>query len=253
MLTKNTPNDWKELQNITGKILTECGFSVSVEKKVSSVRGTIEIDVFAIETIMGRENKIICECKYWKNRVPQSVIHSFRTIIGDIGANTGYIISLNGFQKGALKAIENTNIRILNWEEFQGIFEKTWYQNYFQPMLEKELDPLFSYTEPFLLKLFEELSEDNRQKYMELKKKYDIWGFMLMPFTSYLTMHLQERRIGLPLRNHIKNNEEIATVPDALLDEIGYRDFLDLVIIEGTKIIEMFRQYKRIAIDNLIE
>jgi restriction system protein len=109
MITSETPGDWKELQEDAASILRECGFKVEVEKKVTTVRGEVEIDVYAEETVKGRKYTILCECKHWASRVPQSVIHSFRTTVADIGANVGYVISTSGFQAGAYAASELTN------------------------------------------------------------------------------------------------------------------------------------------------
>ena len=61
---------------------------------------------------------IICECKYWKYKVPQNVIFSFRTIIQEIGANKGIVIAENGFQKGAYENAKHTNIELKTWSEF---------------------------------------------------------------------------------------------------------------------------------------
>jgi restriction system protein len=59
------------------------------------------------------------------------VIHSFRTVVSDIGANIGYIIAPSGFQSGSVNASEFTNIKLVTWEEFQNEFEETWLCVYF--------------------------------------------------------------------------------------------------------------------------
>lgn len=41
------PNDWKELQNFVAEILIECGYKVDIEKTIQTVRGSVEIDVYA--------------------------------------------------------------------------------------------------------------------------------------------------------------------------------------------------------------
>jgi hypothetical protein len=53
-------------------------------------------------------------------------VHSFRTVIADMGADVGIIISANGFQRGAMAAAALTNIRLMTWEEFQQAFETRW-------------------------------------------------------------------------------------------------------------------------------
>jgi restriction system protein len=150
MITEKHPESWQQLQESTAQILRECGWTAETEVKVSTVRGTAEIDVFAIEMVQGREYKVLFECKNWTARVPQNMVHGFRTVMTDVGANTGYIISKAGFQAGAYEAAANTNIRLLSWTEFQEVFEDQWYWTYLtqQADEDKVLDPLCSYLEP---------------------------------------------------------------------------------------------------------
>lgn len=121
----DAPADWKQLQAFTAAILSDCGFHTSVERTIPLVRGNAEIDVYA-EKKAAVESKVICECKHWASPVPQTVVHSFRTIVNDSGANHGFIISKAGFQKGAYEAIEKTNVSLLNWNEFQEKFTMEW-------------------------------------------------------------------------------------------------------------------------------
>jgi restriction system protein len=114
MITVEELPDWRGLQEGVARILSECGFSVEIEKVIESARGTVELDVYAEEIVRGRKYVIACECKHWKARVPQNVIHGFRTVLGDIGANVGYIISTNGFQSGSFAASELTNVQLVN-------------------------------------------------------------------------------------------------------------------------------------------
>lgn len=108
------PSDWIDLQNKVAHVLEICGFNVETPKVLESVRGNVEVDVYAKSLDM----LIICECKYWKSNIPQNIIFAFRTILSDIGANKGIVIAKNGFQVGAYKQVEKTNIEIVTWEEF---------------------------------------------------------------------------------------------------------------------------------------
>ena len=119
MITNKLPDTWQDLQKQVALILEESGLTVEIEKVILSVRGKIEIDVVASENIDRRTYSILIECKHWKSRIPQTIIHGFRTVISDIGANIGYIISTNGFQSGSYEAAEYTNVKIVTWEEFQ--------------------------------------------------------------------------------------------------------------------------------------
>ena len=83
--------------------------------------GRAELDVYAVETVEGREYRTAVECKNWATPVPQHVVHAFRTIVADAGVNTGYVVSRAGFQAGAHEAAGNTNIRLVTWSEFQQV------------------------------------------------------------------------------------------------------------------------------------
>lgn len=80
--------NWRDLQNIVSEILNECGYSSSVEKLIKTVRGDVEVDVFA-EKEGGFNTVVLCECKYWEGKVTQTIVHSFRTVVNDSGACGG--------------------------------------------------------------------------------------------------------------------------------------------------------------------
>jgi restriction system protein len=135
MITSKVPDDWRQLQVEVGRLLQECGFSVEIERKVRTVRGEVELDVYAQEEVKGRKYSIVCECKHWKARIPQNVVHGFRTVVADMGANIGYIVSLAGFQEGAFEASALTNVELVTWQELQSKFELSWYESYFSPKI----------------------------------------------------------------------------------------------------------------------
>ena len=70
MITTHEPEDWKALQERVAEILRQCGFTVEIEKTVSVVRGSVTVDIYAEESVKGRRNVILCECKHWKTRIP---------------------------------------------------------------------------------------------------------------------------------------------------------------------------------------
>jgi len=53
-------------------------------------------------------------------------VHSFQSVVSNIGANLGYIISRNEFQSGAYEAASKTNIVLLTWNEFQALLFDSW-------------------------------------------------------------------------------------------------------------------------------
>lgn len=233
MISNNAPEDWKALQTEVGRILSECGFSVEVEKKIKSPRGAVELDVYAEETIRGRRYALACECKHWKNRIPQTVIHSFRTVVQEIGANVGYIVSLEGFQSGAIAASELTNLQLVTWQEFQSLFEESWYEEFFTHEIDRKLDRLMTYTEPFLPPWFEKMSDSDKGAYIGLKERYDLFGAIMLSLGPYARVLHKEPIPTLPLRARLKPDPILATIPDCILDETAYREFLEASILYG--------------------
>lgn len=80
------PNSWDELQSLTAKFLEDIGYEAKVEEDILTVRGNVNIDVFAKNKNVKPSSIIVCECKYWNSAIPQTIIHAFRTVVSDIGA-----------------------------------------------------------------------------------------------------------------------------------------------------------------------
>jgi hypothetical protein len=117
----------------------------------------------------------IIECKYWRKRVPQSVVHSVRTVAADNGASHAFIVSSAGFQKGAVEAARFTNVKLFSYAEFESYFEPIWVDNYLRPKLYSVVDPLIEYTEPINSRIFRKagmLTNTKRRKFNLLRKQH---------------------------------------------------------------------------------
>lgn len=246
MITSTVPDNWRELQDAVGRLLAECGFAVEIEKKVETVRGTVELDVFAQEEVKGRRYSIVVECKHWKSRIPQNVVHGFRTVVADLGANIGYIVSTAGFQEGAFQARELTNVELLTWEQLQDKFELSWYESYFSPQIAEHLDPLLTYSEPLAPAWWDKLTDGQKNRYLELKSKYDELGWLIMTFTPYHRMLRETQPITLlPVIDRVPANSTLtANVPETLLRQKAYREFLEEAIAFGSEIIAQYRELR---------
>ena len=240
MITRLMPKDWKDLQTETGKILSECGFTVEVEKKCDSARGNIEIDVYAEEIFIGRKNKVIIECKYWDANIPQTIIHAFRTVLNDIGANTGYIVAKSGFQSGSFNASQYSNIELLTWEQFQDKFEVLWYQKYFSEYVESHFDALCSYAEPLVPNWALKLQNEDVDRMKHLREEYEEIGWVLLYMMKYSQMNTENWIRKLPLSDYIKSSK----IPTNILSETGYRELIPLLHAYCDPAIEAFHKLK---------
>lgn len=125
------PKTWQELEEMVCQAFNEMGYKCEKNYEISTVRGKVKVDLFAVDERTPIPTIVLCECKYWNKPVEQSVVHSFRSVCADIGAHYGLIISKKGFQAGAKATRESTNIHLLNFDQFQSTFFEEWRKGVF--------------------------------------------------------------------------------------------------------------------------
>lgn len=113
-------SDWRHYQDEVAAFFKRQGCHVEVEEIVQGVRGKHEVDVHVKFLRSGIECTWIVECKLWKSKVPKEKVMALKSIVDDVGADRGIIVSEKGFQSGALDAVRNTNITLVtSIEEFE--------------------------------------------------------------------------------------------------------------------------------------
>lgn len=148
MIEEQPGADWHDLQERVATILRESGLVPEVSRSLRLARGTVEIDVYATDPTTTPPAVYLCECKRWRSRVPQAEVQAFRTIVSDAGAHFGLFVSATGFQAGAFEVVEHTNVHLLGWQEFQGLFLERWCSTYWVPTLRTRGDRLAGYVDP---------------------------------------------------------------------------------------------------------
>lgn len=169
-LTSEIPNSWVDLQDKVCKYLVQAGYHAETAKTIDTVRGKVEVDVYATaEDEMLKQ--FICECKYWDSAVPKEKIHAFRTVVQDSGSMFGIFISKSGYQSGAIEAASCSNVLLKDWNSFTDMISLKWYKNRLGKLF-KIAGPLSIYTDP--LDVPEEIlkNEIDREKYKGLLHKY---------------------------------------------------------------------------------
>jgi restriction system protein len=233
-LITSPPTDWQSLQTEAAKIFSECGLITEVTKDITTVRGTVNIDVYADDTTQAPTSTYLIECKLWNRPVPKTVVHAFRTVVTDFGANWGFIISSKGFQKGAYEAAERSNIRLLNWVEFLELFRDRWTQHYMLPYLFQECDALVEYTEPINSRIFrkaDKLSPEKQEVFRQLRQQYQA--------LAYYALHISFQRSpakgeipSLPIKDGMKVDYRKIEggLPPNLVEATTLRDFLNIYV-----------------------
>lgn len=130
MLTPTTTiSDWRDLQEKTRRLFAEMGYVAEVSRQaILAGRGKKEIDVYVTDPHASYNRIYLVECKFWETRVSQETIHAFKTVMEETGANTGFIVSKVGFQRGAFEAARFTNIHLLTFDELQHAYGNEWYR-----------------------------------------------------------------------------------------------------------------------------
>lgn len=229
----NEPKDWKELQERVAKIFSDMGFTAEIEKDIPLVRGDVNVDVYATRKISNISETHIAECKNWNNAVPKTVVHSIRTILADCGANTGYIISRNGFQEGAYRAAQNSNLHLFNFDQFQTEFRPQWVNNIVDE-LELLSYPLRKYSDPlesFYDKAFKELDEAQKDTFYKLQHKYGLHSMMASRFNykNIINGQLELDDLDSVVAKNAKDFPKGITI-NCLMD---YFDYLKQICKEG--------------------
>lgn len=240
------PSGWSDLQDRVAAILNEVGLKAETNKTIPLVRGQVEIDVYATDPEQIPASVYLCECKLWETPVSQTVVHSFRTVVADSGSNQGLLISKRGFQAGAHAAAEHSNVKLVNWVEFQGMFVERWYRRYFAAELERRLEPLVEYTEPVNSRVFRKadaLSVDRRERFKDLRTKYSSWAMFVLALRapSIPLPNFPRTPPLLPIRQNVKTGET-PPVPPEWINCSTYRELLDLISRDGATAIAEFDQ-----------
>ena len=246
MIMSKEPDSWQDLQNQVALVLEQCGFNVELEKKIETVRGDVELDVYAEEVIKGRKYSIAVECKNWSNNIPQHVVHSFRTVVSDLGVNAGYIVAKTGFQSGAFSSADLTNIELLTWPDFQSQFFESWYETHFTHTVAEKLDGLMTYSEPFMPAWFEVMEEGDKYLYLGYKQQFDVFGMVMQSMGPWVRMLRPNKVAQLPLMGRLTPDKERDTIPENILNEQYYREFLDMAIEHGEHALGLFRELRDI-------
>lgn len=243
------PATWQDLESAVARILYECGYEVVQQKHVELARGDVDVDVWA-DDHAEPPNILAIECKHWNRPASKSVVHGFRTVVGDSGANTGLLVSSAGFQKGAREAAAYSNVRLLTWDEFQHMFALRWFRSFMSPTIAEQTDALHEYAEPINSRVFRKadaLPDAKRSAFAALRDKYQPLMVTNFAFHPVLVDNKFSAVVSelphLPLRDSVQEPDGRALVdapPDDVLDASALRPLMERLISHSQSAIAEF-------------
>jgi len=111
---------WQEYQYRAAELLRELGFETEVDADLPEANGTLHaIDVAARRTVAGVDQLWIVECKFWNKPVDMGAVRDLRTLVLDLGASHGLLMSESGFQSGAISTVKGKNITLTSLEDLR--------------------------------------------------------------------------------------------------------------------------------------
>jgi restriction system protein len=103
---------WKDYQEQAATFFRGLGLAATTDERITGVRGIHDVDVAVRSETAGIKQLWIVECKKWKTRVKKLHVAALAEIIHDIGADRGILLSESGFQAGAIRMAQSSNITL---------------------------------------------------------------------------------------------------------------------------------------------
>jgi hypothetical protein len=116
--------DWRKYQTDAATYFRAIGLKAEVDAKIQGARGTHRIDVFVTGKMYGFAIRWIIECKNWSTSIPKEKILALQSIVQDVGADRGVLLSEVGFQSGAIRVSGNTNITLTSLADLRANAEE---------------------------------------------------------------------------------------------------------------------------------
>ncbi|NQY30660.1 MAG: restriction endonuclease [Flavobacteriaceae bacterium] len=96
-MKKENKKEWYNFQEEICEHFKFIGASAETNVRIKGVRSHHDIDILVKTKFLGEDLLWVIEVKKWKEKVSKLHILALRTIVDDIGAYKGFIISENEF------------------------------------------------------------------------------------------------------------------------------------------------------------
>lgn len=121
---------WKEYQNLTTDFFESLGMRSEADMQLTGARGVHDIDVLVKFVLFGVEIIWIVECKLWKRSIPKEKVLTLQQIAQDVGADRAFLLSESGFQAGAVRVANNSNVTLTSLGDLKLNSQDDWYVIY---------------------------------------------------------------------------------------------------------------------------
>jgi restriction endonuclease len=110
---------WKDYEHEVARVFHALDRDARVGVEVDGVRARHKVDVVVDFLRDGVPQRWIVECKHHRRRVEKLHVLALQTLVQDVGASAGLLMSEAGFQPGAHAAAARTNVLLMSVEELK--------------------------------------------------------------------------------------------------------------------------------------
>lgn len=195
-------SSWYEFQEDIKEHFNSLGADAETNVRIQGVRTCHDIDIFVKTRFLGENITWIVEAKYWKSKVTKAQVLTLRSIVDDIGADRGFIISVAGFQNGAFEAANNTNVKLKTFDELKidtkGLIETEILKTYYKRLLLLE-DRYWSHSKRLRIEY------GLRHQIMDFSMQFT--GQQLLMTARTAIMAAEERKYPIQLESFLKEQQ----------------------------------------------
>jgi hypothetical protein len=110
---------WRDYQERAADFFRAIGMDANVEECVIGARGQHDVDVVVRASRAGIEQLWVVECKWWRRSVSKLHVAALASVVQDVGADRGILLSETGFQAGAIRLASLSNITLTSLTELK--------------------------------------------------------------------------------------------------------------------------------------
>jgi hypothetical protein len=110
---------WREYQAEVAEFLRGLGLEASTDEQLQGVRAVHDVDVVVRGQRVGLHQLWLVECKHWSRPVGKVHVAALAEIVRDVGADRGLLLSESGFQAGAIRLAERSQVTLTSQEELR--------------------------------------------------------------------------------------------------------------------------------------
>ena len=103
---------WKQYEEDVASFFRSLGYEARANVTVEGARGRHDVDVLVSFRAVGQTVTWVIECKQWERPVPKERVLILDSVVKDVGADRGILVAESGYQAGAIRIAERTNITL---------------------------------------------------------------------------------------------------------------------------------------------